>query len=56
MKFTYRAYEELLDLLKENKYAVQNYHNYQESHFCVILRHDVDLSIDAAVEMARLES
>lgn len=55
MKFTYRAYRELLYLLRDNGYVFQDYHNYQESSRCVILRHDIDESIEIAQRMARLE-
>lgn len=55
MNFTYSAYEEMLSLLKENRYEVCKYETYQHSKRCVILRHDVDLSLGAALRFAELE-
>jgi hypothetical protein len=55
MKFTYNAYEEILSLLKENRYEVCNYETYPSSNHCVILRHDVDFSLEAALRFAELE-
>lgn len=49
MNFTYRAYEELLDLLEENKYDVQNYHNYQESPSISHIAHNCVLESDVAL-------
>ncbi len=55
MDFTYAAYEEVLSFLKENRYEVCNYKTYQHSNRCVILRHDVDFSLEAALRFAELE-
>jgi len=55
MNFTYAAYEEMLSLLKKNRYEVCNYETYQHSNRCVILRHDVDFSLEAALSFAQLE-
>lgn len=55
MEFTYKAYESLIALLRENGYAVRNYHNWETAPRCVILRHDIDFSLDSAVELAALE-
>jgi hypothetical protein len=55
MNFTYAAYKEMLSLLKENHYEVCNYETYQHSTRCVILRHDVDFSLEAALRFAELE-
>lgn len=41
MKFTYQAYRELLSLLREQGYAIRNYHDYEDAPRCVILRHDI---------------
>ena len=56
MNFTYGAYEEMLSLLKGNRYQVCNYENYKLGNRCVILRHDVDFSLGAALRFAELES
>lgn len=56
MRFTYQAYADLLALLKENAYQVCSYHDYGTSPRCVILRHDIDTSLEQAVRLARLEA
>lgn len=56
MEFTYRAYRALLGLLREQGYAYQNYHTYADSPRCVILRHDIDTSLEQAVRLAELEA
>lgn len=55
MEFTYKAFSDLIDLLKENGYFFSNYHNYKEKEKCVIFRHDVDSSLEKALEMAKVE-
>ena len=56
MNFTYRAYRGLLDILREQGYTFQNYHTWQETPRCVILRHDIDNSLNQAVKLAELEA
>ena len=56
LEFTYRAYQELIELLKKNNYEVCDYYNYKKFNKCVILRHDVDLSLEKALELAKLEN
>lgn len=53
--FTYNDYKYLINLLKENNYNFYNYKNYEEGKKCVILRHDVDLSLEKALKFAKLE-
>ena len=55
MNFTYKAYEKMLCLLKENNYAFCNYNNYFSNDRCVILRHDIDFSLEVALLFAELE-
>jgi hypothetical protein len=55
LNFTYDSYEKMLSLLKDNKYQICNYENYLTSTHCVILRHDVDLSLEKALKFAKLE-
>lgn len=55
MKFTYEAYEKMLYLLKENHYTFSNYSNYLGNERCVILRHDIDFSLEVALFLAELE-
>lgn len=56
MEFTYAAYRELLFLLRKHDYAFRDYHNYGNTPRCVILRHDIDNSLDQAVKLAELEA
>lgn len=57
MQFTYDAYKKLICLLKAQGYEITNYQEYKkaEGKRCVILRHDIDNSIQKAWEMAKLE-
>lgn len=56
MEFTYRAYADLLALLKAGGYACCDYHDYENASRCVILRHDIDTSLAQAVRLAELEA
>lgn len=56
MDFTYSKYEYMLDLLKEREYSFCNYSNYKQFQRPIILRHDVDFSLEKALEFAKLES
>ena len=56
MQFTYAAYRELLKQLQDHGYGFATYHNYEKSDRCVILRHDIDNSIEAAIPMGRIEA
>lgn len=55
MKFTYKAYRELLALLREYGYTICDYHNYAQADRSVIIRHDIDFQIEKAVRMAEIE-
>lgn len=56
MEFTYSAYRNLLQLLREQGYSIQNYHDYKSAGRCAILRHDIDTSLSQAVKLAELEA
>lgn len=56
MEFTYRAFRELLSLLREQGYAFRNYYDYEDAPRCVILRHDIDNSLSQAMRLAELEA
>ena len=56
MQFTYAAYRELLKQLQDHGYDFSTYHNYEKSDRCVILRHDIDNSIEASILMGRIEA
>lgn len=55
MKFTYGAYRELLNLLKFSNYNIVSYDDCDNYEKCVILRHDVDNSLEKALELAKIE-
>lgn len=55
MKFTYNAYKELINLLKEKNYHFSNYFDSNKSNKTVIFRHDVDYSLEKALDIAILE-
>lgn len=56
MDFTYEAYAELLNMLNASGYVVCDYHDYINVPRCVILRHDIDTSLEQAVRLAELET
>ena len=56
MEFTYSSYEGLVKALKESKYSFVDYHDYNNYPRCVILRHDIDNSIEKSVKLAELEA
>lgn len=55
MDFTYIGYSELIAKLREQGYAIANYHTYKETDRCVILRHDVDNDLEKAAQLAEFE-
>lgn len=55
MEFTYQAYSNMVEALLKKKYEIVDYSNYYRYKKCVILRHDVDYSIEKAVKFAELE-
>ena len=55
MKFTYKAYEKMIEKLKVSGYQFADYKNWREYSHPVILRHDIDNDISKAVKMATVE-
>ena len=55
MRFTYGAYKDMLIKLREQGYVFSDYSSWKEIKKAVILRHDVDFDIPAAVRMAEIE-
>lgn len=55
MQFTYESYVEMLKKLNRKGYDFKNYHNWQETDHSVILRHDVDMSLEKAVLLSEIE-
>jgi hypothetical protein len=54
MDFTYENYRYLIQLAKKN-YIFRNYLNFTKNEKYILWRHDVDFSIQAAVNLARIE-
>ena len=55
MEFTYAAYRELITLLKNEGYRFCGYFDHEGNDKRVILRHDIDYSIEQAVKLAEVE-
>lgn len=55
MEFTYESYKILLKKLMNNGYSFKNYLNWNEEEKTVILRHDIDNSLQKAVRMSEIE-
>ena len=53
--FTYQFYSELVQTISDEGYHFANYLNDDDYDKCVIMRHDIDNSIDKSLELARLE-
>jgi len=52
--FTYEAYSRFLALITASGYRFTDYHHADGTDLCV-MRHDIDIEIDAAVRLAELE-
>lgn len=55
MEFTHEGYRRLIRLLKEYGYDICDYDNYGAKQKVAILRHDIDTSVQKAVEFAKVE-
>ena len=55
MQFTYKSYEDMLNLLKDCNYCITDYNEYKKYEKCAILRHDVDNSLYEAVKLGKIE-
>lgn len=55
MHFTYKAYKKLIETLKNNGYSLADYHNDDILKKSVMLRHDVDSSLEKALSFAQYE-
>ncbi len=55
MRFTYNAYEDMLSRLVDNGYEFSDYLSWENKERPVILRHDIDYDLEAAVRMAKIE-
>lgn len=55
MRFTYESYTKMIALLRRCGYTFTDYNVCDNYKKCVILRHDIDTSLDKAVQLAKLE-
>lgn len=55
MKFTYEAYEDMLERLIDKGYKFTDYKNWETLEKTVILRHDVDNSLKKAAVLSKIE-
>lgn len=55
MQFTYESYAVMLRNLRDKGYQFKNYGNWQDADRTVILRHDVDNSLQKAVRLSAVE-
>lgn len=55
MQFTYAAYRELIALLKAQNYRFCGYFDHEGADKRIILRHDIDYSMERAVKLAQVE-
>lgn len=56
VEFSYRGYEGLVKTLQDAGYSFADYHCYEKYSRCVILRHDIDNSIEKATKLAETEA
>lgn len=56
MHFTHDSYINLLQLLKKNDYHDSDYTNWMQFEKSVILRHDIDFSIEKSLTLAEIEN
>ena len=56
MQFTYNSYADMINTIIEHGYQISDYHNYIKSQYPCIIRHDVDMSLEKAVEFSEFES
>ena len=56
IQFTFDGYSHLIETAKTSGYVFTDYHNFVKHQRCVILRHDIDNSIEKAVYIAELEN
>lgn len=55
MKFTYEAYARMIESLRKENYSICPYRESYTAEKVCILRHDVDNSLESALEFAQLE-
>lgn len=55
MKYTYEEYRGILERLRDHGYAFVDFHDAEEREKSVILRHDIDSSVEKAAKFAEFE-
>lgn len=55
LRFTYESYIELIELMQSKDYMITSYDNFKDYSKCIILRHDVDYSLQSAYQLAQIE-
>lgn len=55
MDFTYKSYLKLINKLRDKRYEIVTYQNWEQAGRCAILRHDVDNDLQKAAAMAEFE-
>lgn len=55
MRFSYKSYVNLIQLLRESGYQFASYDNFADYDKCAILRHDVDFRLRDACQLASVE-
>jgi hypothetical protein len=55
MQFTYEAYEQLISRLLDKGYRIKDYETWEAAEQTVILRHDVDYSLERAARFSKYE-
>lgn len=56
MQFIYNAYINLLNLLFDKEYSFCSYDDWNSRKRPVVLRHDVDISLEKAVRLSEIET
>ena len=55
MEYTWKAYKNLIDIIKNNGYVFTDYFKYHNYNKVCIMRHDIDFDIEKAVKMSDYE-
>lgn len=55
MNFTLKDYAALIECMRKNGYTITDYTEYKKYHKAVIIKHDVDMSLEKAAEFAEFE-
>ena len=53
--FTYNHFSQIISIVKSKGYKFINYEDIDHNNRCIILRHDIDISLEKAYQLAKLE-